>query len=184
MSLALLIGIIQPVIETSENISEKVFRLHILANPDSTYDQNLKLGIRDYILSNTSSLFTADTLEENVKIAENNTDYITSLAKEYLVFQGSDYPVFVTVLKEFFETRVCDDFTLPSGVYNSLKIVIGSGEGHNRWCIIFPSVCLSACTESMDDYLTDDEMELVSDGYTPKFKIVEIYEKFKKSVSP
>ena len=53
MSLVLIVGITQPLIKTSENISDKVFRLHILANSDSTYDQNLKLGLKNYILENT-----------------------------------------------------------------------------------------------------------------------------------
>lgn len=182
MALTLLVGIIEPIIGTSENISGKVFRLHILANSDSTYDQNLKLGVKNYILENTVDLFTGNTLEENIKIAKSNTDQITDLAREYLSSQNCDYDVEVNVIKEYFKTRVYDDFTLPAGVYNSLKITIGEGKGHNWWCIIFPSVCLSACSESMNEYLTDEEMELVNSGYSPKFKIIEIYEEIKNKL--
>lgn len=183
MSLVLIVGITQPLIKTSENISDKVFRLHILANSDSTYDQNLKLGLKNYILENTSDLFIGQNLEENIDIAMESLEELYRLSKEYLESQGSNYDVKTEVVKEFFETRVYDDFTLPAGIYSSLKITIGEGKGHNWWCIIFPSVCLSACSESMSDYLSEDEMELVNSGYTAKFKVVEVYEKIKSKLS-
>ena len=185
MSLVLFLGIAQPVVgavKTSEHISNKVFRLHILANSDSTKDQNIKLMLKNYILENTQDIIGGKTLDEAIENAKNNTKEITDMCNEYLKSKGFDYKVKVNVVKEYFKTRVYDDFTLPAGKYNSLKIEIGEGKGHNWWCIVFPSVCLSACTESMNDYLTDDEMSLVSNTYSPKFKIVEIYESTKEKI--
>lgn len=185
MSLVLFLGIAQPVVgavKTSEQISNKVFRLHILANSDSTYDQNIKLMLKNYILENTQDIIGGKTLDEAIENAKNNTKEITDMCNEYLKSKGFYYKVKVNVVKEYFKTRVYDDFTLPAGRYNSLKIEIGEGKGHNWWCIVFPSVCLSACTESMGDYLTDDEMSLVSNTYSPKFKIVEIYESTKEKI--
>ena len=185
MSLVLFLGIAQPVVgavKTSEQISNKVFRLHILANSDSTKDQNIKLMLKNYILENTQDIIGGKTLDEAIENAKNNTKEITDMCNEYLKSKGFDYKVKVNVVKEYFKTRVYDDFTLPAGKYNSLKIEIGEGKGHNWWCIVFPSVCLSACTESMGDYLTDDEMSLVSNTYSPKFKIVEIYESTKEKI--
>lgn len=185
MSLVLFLGIAQPVVgavKTSEHISNKVFRLHILANSDSTKDQNIKLMLKNYILENTQDIIGGKTLDEAIENAKNNTKEITDMCNEYLKSKGFDYKVKVNVVKEYFKTRVYDDFTLPAGKYNSLKIEIGKGKGHNWWCIVFPSVCLSACTESMNDYLTDDEMSLVSNTYSPKFKIVEIYESTKEKI--
>lgn len=185
MSLVLFLGIAQPVVgavKTSEHISNKVFRLHILANSDSTKDQNIKLMLKNYILENTQDIIGGKTLDEAIENAKNNTKEITDMCNEYLKSKGFDYKVKVNVVKEYFKTRVYDDFTLPAGRYNSLKIEIGEGKGHNWWCIVFPSVCISACTESMGDYLTDDEMSLVSNTYSPKFKIVEIYESAKEKI--
>lgn len=175
--LTVIFSALSPVISTAENISDKVLRLHILANSDSTYDQNIKLGLRNYFLENTSSLFNADSLDENLKKANENKDYIEDICNEYL--KQYNQCASVSVVKEYFSTRVYDDFTLPAGYYNSIKIEIGEGNGHNWWCIVFPSVCLSSCSTSMNDYLTEDEMELLESGYTPKFKVIEIYEKIK-----
>ncbi len=185
MSLVLFFGIAQPVVgavKTSEHISNKVFRLHILANSDSTDDQNIKLMLKNFILENTQDIIGGKTLNEAIENAKNNTKEITDMCNEYLKSKGFEYKVKVNVVKEYFKTRVYDDFTLPAGKYNSLKIEIGEGKGHNWWCIVFPSVCLSACTESINDYLTEDEMSLVSNTYSPKFKIVEIYESAKERI--
>lgn len=175
--LTVIFSTLSPVISTAENISNKVLRLHILANSDSAYDQNIKLELRNYFLENTSTLFSADTLDGNIKAANENKDNIEDMCNEYL--KQYNQCAQVSVVKEYFATRVYDDFTLPAGYYNSIKIEIGEGKGHNWWCIVFPSVCLSSCSTSMDDYLTEDEMELLESGYTPKFKIIEIYERIK-----
>lgn len=183
MIITLTVSFFQPIIATSENISDKLLRLHIIANSDSTEDQELKLKVKNYFLENTADLFVGQTLDENIEIAKENIDYIEKICNTCIEQNGFSYEAEVTVDREYFDTRVYDDFTLPAGVYNSIRITIGQGNGHNWWCIVFPSVCLSACSKSMDDYLTDEEMELVGDGYTPKFKVIEIYEKIKAKLN-
>lgn len=183
MIITLTVSFFQPIIATSENISDKILRLHIIANSDSTEDQDLKLKVKNYFLENTADLFVGQTLDENIEIAKENIDYIEKICNTCIEQNGFSYEAEVTVDREYFDTRVYDDFTLPAGVYNSIRITIGQGNGHNWWCIVFPSVCLSACSKSMDDYLTDEEMELVGDGYTPKFKVIEIYEKIKAKLN-
>lgn len=175
--LVMLTACITPDIASAESVSDKVLRLHILANSDSAEDQSIKLGLKNYFLDNTQELFCGETVEDNIRIAEENKNSIEAICNNYLKDYGKTAAV--TVDREFFNTRVYDDFTLPAGVYNSIRITIGEGNGHNWWCIVFPSVCLNSCSESMSEYLTDEEMDLVTSGYTPKFKIIEIYEKIK-----
>lgn len=185
LTFTIILGIAQPVVaavKTSEDISNKVFRLHILANSNSTEDQNTKLMLKNFILENSEDVIGGKTLDEAISNAKNNRKEITEMCNEYLKSIGIDYKVVVSVVKEYFKTRVYDDFTLPAGKYNSLKIELGEAKGHNWWCIVFPSVCLSACTESISDYLNEDEMKLVSNTYSPKFKVVEIYESAKEKI--
>ena len=185
LTFTIILGIAQPVVaavKTSEDISNKVFRLHILANSNSTEDQNTKLMLKNFILENSEDVIGGKTLDEAISNAKNNRNEITEMCNEYLKSIGIDFKVVVSVVKEYFKTRVYDDFTLPAGKYNSLKIELGEAKGHNWWCIVFPSVCLSACTESMNDYLNEDEMKLVSNTYSPKFKVVEIYESAKEKI--
>lgn len=177
LSLVLIVSVISPSIATAESINTKIFRLHIIANSNSSEDQNIKLELRDYFLENTKDLFIGKTIDENINIANENISVIENICNEFLAKYNQHATV--SVNKEFFPTRVYDDFTLPAGVYNAIKITIGEGSGHNWWCIVFPNVCLSACSTSMNEYLTDEEIDLINSGYTPKFKIIEIYEKIK-----
>ena len=186
LSFVLILGIAQPVVaavKTSEGISNKVFRLHILANSDSTEDQNIKLMLKNYILENTQDIIGGKTLDEAIKNAKNNTKEITDMCNDYLKSKGLKYKVKVNVVKEYFKTRVYDDFTLPAGKYNSLKIEIGEGKGHNWWCVMFPSVCISGCVDDFDKSLSNDEIKMITDGkYKYKFKVVEVYEKIKSKI--
>ncbi len=177
---------IAPFIETSENISDQVFRLHILANSDSAEDQQLKLKVRDEILKKGETVFaSSNSLEETIELCKNNIALFQQTAEQCLQDNGSDYDVKVYVDKEYFNTREYDEITLPSGIYNALKIEIGQGKGHNWWCVMFPAICLSSVTDDeLNKYLSEDEQKLVNSDskYEVRFKIVEIYEKVKSKI--
>lgn len=177
---------IAPFIETSENISDQVFRLHILANSDSAEDQQLKLKVRDEILKKGEKVFaSSNSLEETIELCKNNIALFQQTAEQCLQDNGSDYDVKVYVDKEYFNTREYDEITLPSGIYNALKIEIGQGKGHNWWCVMFPAICLSSVTvDELNKYLSEDEQKLVNSDskYEVRFKIVEIYEKVKSKI--
>lgn len=177
---------IAPFIETSENISDQVFRLHILANSDSADDQQLKLKVRDEILKKGETVFAySNSLEETIELCKNNIALFQQTAEQCLKDNGSDYEVKVYVDKEYFNTREYDEITLPSGIYNALKIEIGQGKGHNWWCVMFPAICLSSVTDDeLNKYLSEDEQKLVNSDskYEVRFKIVEIYEKVKSKI--
>ncbi len=162
-----------------EDIEDRVFRLHIIANSDSDEDQNLKLKVRDEITSYTEKLFAdCKTKEDSIKAARENIDSIKEKAREVIKKYGYDYSVDAYVTNMSFDTRVYKDFTLPAGKYDALRIVIGEGKGHNWWCVLYPAVCVPSAQEDIGSALNDSETEIVteSDKYTVKFKIVEIFE--------
>ncbi len=167
-----------------ENIKKDVLRLHILANSDAAFDQNLKLMVRDAVLAEGYDVFDGvKTVEQAKRKVLKNLDTIEKIAKREITKNGYTYPVAVKLEKTFFETRYYRDFTLPAGEYEALKIVIGKGEGHNWWCVMFPSLCLAACGAVEDNNaLSEAEKDLIlSDPrFEVRFKCVEIYEKIKK----
>ncbi len=167
-----------------EELRSNVLRLHILANSDSAEDQRLKLSVRDALLNESEGLFTgADTLSEAVVLADGNKDVIKRIAENTLRENGCDYPVSVSVGEAFFDTRVYDDFSLPAGVYDALKIEIGRAEGKNWWCVIFPSICVGAAGD-LSDTASDSAVNIAknSDKFVIKFKVVEVYEKIKNKI--
>ena len=177
--------IMTPTVSLCEDISKNVFRLHIVANSDSKQDQQLKLKVRDSILEISKTMFNGcDSVEASVKTANENIETIKETAKKTITEHGYNYAVKVSVDKEYFKTRYYDTFTLPAGVYDCLRIEIGEGKGHNWWCVLFPSVCLSGCTADFDGVLSEEEKKLItSDDYVVRFKAVEIYEKLKNSIN-
>ena len=77
-----------------------------------------------------------------------------------------------------FPTREYDGFTLPAGTYLALRVVIGAGEGHNWWCIVFPPVCLSAVqSEQVEEAMSVEDYALITrqDGYELRFRTVELW---------
>lgn len=164
------------------DISEEVFRLHILANSDSEADQSLKLKVRDKVLSYTQSLFeNAKTKEEAESLISDNLQSICNTAYKEVRDNGYDYTVKAEITNMYFTTRYYDNYTLPSGMYDALRITIGSGKGHNWWCIMFPSICISSEEEKDEkakEVFDNQQYDIVkNEKYQYKFKVVEIFEK-------
>ena len=182
--LTLATSIVAPAVNMSEDISDKVFRLHIRANSDSETDQNLKLIVRDELLKETKDLFSdCKSLEEAVELTNNNIDFIRKTVNKTIKSNGFNFNCSVKIDKEFFETRKYDRFTLPAGVYDALIIELGQGKGHNWWCVMFPAVCISGCSEDFDSALTEEEIKMIeSDNYVIRFKAVEIFERIKNKL--
>ena len=164
------------------NISNDVFRLHILANSDSNYDQSVKLKVRDRVLEYSKSLFeSASSKDEAESLISQNLDDITRVAQNELQNLGCDKTVKAEIKKMYFTTRYYDSYTLPSGMYDALRITIGSGKGHNWWCVMYPSICISAASEQDEkakQALDDGEYDIIkNEKYSYKFKVVELFEK-------
>ena len=166
-----------------EDLRENVFRLHIIANSDSEEDQQLKLKVRDAILRESESLFLSATdLESAQRSAESNIEIIEKIANDTLSANGSSDKAVVSVGKTYFDTRVYDEYTLPAGEYNALRVEIGKAEGKNWWCVLFPSICVGACVGLDETAQKGAEIARNGDKYIVKFKIVEVYEDIKSKI--
>ena len=159
--------------------------MHVLANSNSIEDQKLKIDVKNNILKATRELFiNCNSLDESINIAKSNTALIKSSAEEVIKKYNKCYDVKVYVDNEFFDVREYKDFTLPSGNYNTVKVVIGEGKGKNWWCVMYPAVCISACSDDFDKALTKEEKKLItSKKYIPKFKMLEIINKIKNKIN-
>ena len=81
----------------------------------------------------------------------------------------------------WFETRSYDGFTLPAGDYDAVRIILGSGEGHNWWCVMYPQLCISGAENALEKY-GNNSYFVLGDGCEVRFAIVELFEKIKKSI--
>ena len=171
-----------PFVNSCEELSGDVLRVHILANSDSAADQSLKLGVRDRVLRECSDYFNGcDDKAEAIRITRTHLSEIERIAASEIKRRGFDYPVTAQVGEMYFNTRYYDDFTMPAGQYDALRLTIGDGEGQNWWCVMYPSLCVGAASETeMKDQLDDGEYEVVTaDKYDFRFKLVEYWEGFR-----
>lgn len=168
-----------------KNIRRDVLRLHILANSDSAYDQELKLAVRDEILAVSEDIFDgAADIDDALEKAEQNKDVFLAAADQVIRERGADYPVSLEIAKTHFDTRHYDTYTLPAGDYTALRVKIGKAKGHNWWCVMYPTLCLPACT-NYDEALDSGEQEIIENypKYEIRFKTVELFEQIKSFFS-
>lgn len=159
------------------SISDSLLRLHVIAVSDDAIEQQIKMNVRDAVLDYmTPRLETASDVLEAGQIIQGELHGIKAAAEKVSCGRA----VSVTLSEEYYPTREYDSFSLPAGRYRSLRVILGEGEGHNWWCVIFPPLCVSAA-EQQDalDAMSDDVRGLVTeaDGYQVKFRIVELWDK-------
>ena len=156
-------------------IYDDIVRLHIIAASDSEEDQRLKEGVRDAVLP---LLADASNQAKNAKEAElflsATLDAVRETAENYLLSNGCEYPVSVTVSREVYPERTFKNITLPAGEYKSLRIMIGEAVGRNWWGVLFPQLCTGAASaekELKKTGFTSDQIKILTESESPKYKI-------------
>ena len=185
--LAVCVQLVGGFFEDCGGIRENVLRLHILANSDTQADQQLKLDVRDRILEETEDLFyQVDSAASARETAAQHLDEISRIAQQEVERQGYDYPVKAQVCRMFFDTRNYQDFSLPAGQYDAVRITIGEAKGHNWWCVLYPPLCLPAAMpeEELESSLTQSQADIIEhpQQYQVRFALVELWEKLKQMV--
>lgn len=170
-------------------IREGVLRFHIVANSDSESDQLNKMSVRDGIAELCSELFySAESKEEAMRSAVSNRVTLENAAREILLERGCYDTVSLSLTKRYFPTRHYEGVSLPAGVYDTVDVIIGEGQGKNFWCVMFPDICIGASSdlsnrEKMADVLDGGSLEMATDGKQStvafRFKLVEIFEGIK-----
>ena len=163
---------------TQGALSEKVVRLHVLANSDAEEDQALKLEVRDAILSHAEPLLedTADRNEAEAVLRGQLLE-LEETASEVIRSAGYSYPVTVELSKTDFPTREYHSFSLPAGEYLALRVLIGEAEGQNWWCVVFPPLCSAVAADFGDTCFSEKEIAFITEDtteYQIKFKIIEL----------
>lgn len=173
----------------SNNLSEAVFRLHVLANSDSAEDQALKLKVRDSLLNYMNNICSnCTTKEEAISLANENKKNFQQIAEQTISENGYNYPVKINIDNFYFPTKNYGDITLPAGFYDALRVEIGEAKGKNWWCVMFPSLCFidvssgivdDSAKENLEKNLEEESYSIISDKNNSeiklKFKLIELF---------
>lgn len=159
-------------------ISGNLVRLHVLAVSDAPEEQALKLRVRDAVLQDLGPVLSAaESAEEAKAILYRRLDHIARVAAE----AAEGRTVQVSLGRERYPTRSYKNFTLPAGTYESLRVVLGEGQGQNWWCVVFPPLCLTAAeAEPVQSVMSPSDFALISEeeGYALRFRAVELWGEF------
>lgn len=173
----------------SSNLSDAVFRLHVIANSNSEKDQELKYKVRDNLIDYMNKLCkNCTSKEEVIKICNENKSSFQEIAEETIHSEGFNYDTNVTIGNFMFPTKTYGDISFPSGMYDALRIEIGNAQGKNWWCVLYPSLCFlnmdsgivpEESKENLQETLSNEEYNIVSNSdnnyFKFKFKIIELF---------
>lgn len=182
----------------SSNLSDSVFRLHIIANSDSSADQELKLKVRDKIIEYMNTLTSNSSDKKDViSMVNNHLDSFKEIALNTIKENGYNYDVNIEIGNFHFPTKSYGDISFPAGNYDALKIEIGDAIGQNWWCVLFPPLCfVNSSTgvvpddskNTLKENINSESYEIISEGNKSKntsdikikFKIIEFFNNFRK----
>ena len=173
----------------SEDISNSVFRLHVIAHSDSKEDQDLKYEVRDSVLEYMNKISANCTSKEEViSLAYKYQDEFEKIAQQVIKENGYSYDVNIRIGNFEFPTKNYGDISLPAGTYDALRIEIGEAQGQNWWCEMFPPLGFVDVTsgivpdeskEVIRDNLNEEEYNLVSNKESSdikfKFSLIEFF---------
>lgn len=193
LCLYILVSAFSYVNAVSSDIAKSVFRLHVIANSDDKNDQELKLKVRDNVLSYMNTICeNVTSKDEAISIANEHIDEFKKIALDTIHENGYDYSVNIRIGNFSFPTKTYGDISLPSGFYDALRIEIGEAKGQNWWCVMFPPLCFVDVSsgivpddskETMKSDLSSEEFSLISDNEDSsvkfKFKLIEWFQNVK-----
>ena len=173
----------------SEDLSNSVFRLHVIANSDNAEDQELKYKVRDSVLEYMNEISSdCSSKEEVISLAYDYQNEFKKIAENVIKDNGYNYDVNIRIGNFEFPTKTYGDISFPAGNYDALRIEIGEAKGQNWWCVMFPPLCFVDVTsgvvpdeskEVIKDNLNEEEYNLISDNESSdvkfKFSLIEFF---------
>ena len=155
------------------SLSDKLIRLHVIAASDGEEDQALKLRVRDAVLSAVEPLLSdAGDVREAERVLRDSLGELERLAEGV-----SGQRARAELSREAYPTREYEGFSLPAGVYTSLRLTLGAGAGRNWWCVVYPMLCSSGAEEAREAaaMLGEDARVLSDDGggWEVRFRLLE-----------
>lgn len=162
-------------------LADDILRLHVVANSDSDNDQEIKLKVKDHLISYIrTALPKTSSKKETIQMLSSHSKELKQEAEKILMENGFFYDANIVIGSALFPVKTYGDITLPAGNYDALRIILGKGEGKNWWCILFPSLCYVDETyqivpeeskEELRHIMTEEEYESILTKEEPNLEV-------------
>ncbi|MCR8844734.1 stage II sporulation protein R [Paenibacillus sp. SC116] len=153
-----------------EAIPEDAIRLRILAHSDNEADQAVKRQVRDAVVEAMNGWLeegsTPRSREEARNWIESHLEQIREIANEVVAQAGYAYGAKAELKVVPFPAKLYGGQAYPAGNYEALRITLGSGEGQNWWCVLFPPLCFVDGTQGTAVAAEIDKAEEAGAGET------------------
>lgn len=123
-------------------VKNSLIRFHVIANSDTDEDQNLKIKIKNEVINYLYPyLNNSESLDESRQIIKDKMPEVKRIAERVIEDNNYNYSVKLQLSRENFPDKSYGNIVLPQGNYEAFRIIIGSGQGKNWWCVMFPPLC-------------------------------------------
>jgi stage II sporulation protein R len=127
-------------------IPNESIRFRVIANSNSTLDQDLKLSVKNDVEKELYNIIgNSKNIGEARNRIRNNIDKVNDILNKYNVSYDISYG------NNYFPEKEYKGVKYSEGEYESVVITIGNGLGHNWWCVLFPPLCLLDEKDNLDD---------------------------------
>lgn len=185
----------------ADSISDSVLRLRVVANSDSKEDQELKLVFKSRLcevlkpyLSNCENVdIAAEWIQEHLDFIQEQSNRIlkeliqskqaANVPAQTQPASASGSGCTVRFTKSVFPTRTYGNLTFPPGSYRTLLVTLGNSQGHNWWCVLYPSLCFTDETTAtfpqetrtkLQQTLTEEDYNTLTQGITLRLRIADL----------
>ena len=144
-------------------IPKEAIRVRVIANSNDDYDQVVKMNVKDIVeedmnnvMKNVNSIESArESINKNIPALSKDIDkYLKSIKynDSFDINYGYNY----------FPKKIYKGVEYKEGMYESLVVTLGNGEGNNWWCVLFPPICMIEAEESTNVEYTTMVKELMN----------------------
>ena len=143
-------------LEAKYTIPKEAIRVRVIANSNDKYDQDIKMNVKNIvendmykIMNDVDNVDSArDKINDNIPILSNDIN-------KYLNKVDYNKNVDINFGYNYFPKKEYKGVEYKEGMYESLVVTLGKGEGDNWWCVLFPPICMIEAEESTDvEYTT------------------------------
>ena len=144
--IAILVIILVITKENRIKIPNEAIRIRIIANSQDDNDIIKKTQVKEKIEKEIYNLLiNAKSISEAKNIISNNLSNLNIQIEEITDDYSLDFG------KNYFPKKVYKGILYEEGIYDSLVITLGEGNGDNWWCILFPPLCLLEDNDTTQD---------------------------------
>lgn len=130
-------------------IPDESIRIRVIANSNNPKDQLIKRVVKNKVESDvTDLLIDATSIDDARRILNNNIENINENILDVLEKNNYSTSFHISFGYNYFPQKKYKGVIYNEGYYESLVITLGSGEGNNWWCVLFPPLCLMEVDEN------------------------------------